>query len=268
MPDGLVGGTASDGDTTIPESVRPSLVKLNEDLKRERDRLLAGFENRRAVVEWAQRLTVRTMGRLPNRWYDDLAEQFLPADGMERTLLAALLSDESRRRPLDTEAARRDRERIAGVIMRQAHHRAFGYLRADAHEYTDVEDTSQNPLKQRYIAMRPALDELDEYQHRTLAALLNGFPDRTAILDWGDDMELATHGQVAESFLTRCYEEESTVRNLLCADTEAADRERALFAATYLLPAYNAGVRDLTGFSGESAAETNRGISSDQIGRG
>ena len=263
--------SSADEESSVPDSVRPSLVKLTEDLDTERNRLLAGFESRRAVLQWAQRLTVRTMGRLPTQWYTDLAEQFrgVTDSDKERVLLSVLLTEQRRTRELHPDAVEGVRERMAGVIMRQAHHRAFRYLRVDANEYTDAEESAHDPAKQRYIAMRPALDELDEKQGATLTQLLDGFRTRESIIRWGDDLDLATHGQVSEEFLTRCYSEDSTVENLLCADHTAAERGRELFAASYLLPAYHAGVRDLTGFSGESADEEGEGgLSRDDVPMG
>jgi len=45
-------------------------------------------------------------------------------------------------------------------------------------------------------------------------------------------------------------------------------RGRELFAATYLLPVYNAGVRDLLGFSTESADEERDAITRGDIPMG
>ena len=135
---------AADG-ADVTDSVRPALIKLTEDLRDERDRLLAGFASRRAVLEWAQRLTVRTMGRLPQQWYVDLADQFTGVyrDARQRTFLAALLSDTARDRDLDPEAAAEYRERLAGNLLRQAQHDAFRHLRVSANEYTDVDESAQ-----------------------------------------------------------------------------------------------------------------------------
>lgn len=260
---------AADG-ADVTDSVRPALIKLTEDLRDERDRLLAGFASRRAVLEWAQRLTVRTMGRLPQQWYVDLADQFtgVSQDARQRTFLAALLSDAARDRDLDPDAAAEYREQLAGNLLRQAQHDAFRHLRVSANEYTDVDESAQNPLKQRYIAMRPALNELDRNQTRTIDAVLSGFEDRAAILAWGDDLELATHGQIEGAFIRRCYAEDSTVANLLCADGPTAERGRELFAATYLLPVFNEGVRDLLGFSAESAEEEHQPVTRDELPMG
>jgi hypothetical protein len=60
---------------------------------------------------------------------------------------------------------------------------------------------------------------------------------------------LATHGEIDETFIARCVREPST-RTVLLEDSAREARE--LFAAHYLLPMFNAGVRDLAGRSGEA----------------
>lgn len=232
----------------------PALVKLTDDLDDLRDELLAGFSSRRAVLEWSQRLSVRTLGQLPDRWYDEVGGQFrgVPDSGHERTLLAALLADRYRTRPIPDEDARELRERLYALTIRPAYHRAFRQLRADAGEYFDDDgsESQHTAARQRWIAMRPALDELETYQKRALATLLDGLADRSAIIDWGNDLEQATHGELPGEFVARCYREESTAQ-LLTGDSTSDDRGRELFWATHLAPIANRGVRDLAGRTGE-----------------
>ncbi|WP_276253593.1 hypothetical protein [Halomontanus rarus] len=236
----------------VLESHRPALKKLALDIQGLRKELLTGFGSRREVLEWSQRLTVRTLGEIRTSWYLELARQFrgVPSSGDERALLSALLTPAARSRELDPETADALRERLAAVLLGPSEHRAFRRLRRDATEYVDERgagDTSgHDPLKQRYIAMRPALDELDAYQGRVLAQCVDGLEDQSTILEWGDDLELATHGELDDDFLERCYREPSTV-TMLTSSSDDQKRARELFAATYLVPAYNAGVRDLTG---------------------
>lgn len=241
--------TDRDGDDVL-ESHRPALRKLALDIQDLREELLAGFASRRAVLEWSQRMTVRTLGEVRQSWYYELARQFrgLPSDERERALVSALLIPAVRKREINQEAARALRERLAAVLLGRAEHRALRRLRKDATEYTDDDGdgSGHNPEIQRYIAMRPALNELEAYQQRTLTKCVDGLESRYEILTWGDDLELATHGELEEDFLERCYREPSTAR-LLTSTRPVDKRARELFAATYLIPAFNAGVRDLTG---------------------
>lgn len=236
-------------------SHRPALVKLSDDLEGLRSELLEGFESRREVLEWMQRLSVRTLGELPDRWFHELGSQFrgIPSDGRERTLLSALLRSSKRRREMDDEAAEELRERLYALTIRPAYHRAFRQLRADAGEYLDADgsDSQHAAARQRWIAMRPALDELESYQEDALATLLDGLEDRAAILDWGSKLELATHGELPGEFVARCYREESTAQ-LLTGDEETDARGRELFWADHIAPIANRGVRDLAGRTKES----------------
>lgn len=234
------------------ESYRPSLVKLTTDLEEMETELRTGFTDRPAVLDWLQRLTVRTLGELPQQWFHEIARQFRPLDAVgERTLLAAMLRDDCRERALAPATARELRERVAATAIKPALHRAFRQLRTDAGEYVaDARDSTHDPLVQRHIAMRPALDELEANQQQALSQCLDGFAQRGDILDWGNVVELATHGEITPSFTARCYRERSTAQMLL-GDDRASEHARELFAAVHLLPAFNAGIRDLHGRTGE-----------------
>jgi len=240
--------------TDQQHSNRPALVKLTDDLEDLRDELLAGFPSRRAVLEWMQQLSVRTLGQLPDRWFDELGAQFrgVPESGEERTLLSALLNGSQRTRGMDDETAKELRERLYALTIRPAYHRAFRQLRADAGEYLDggETDSQQTAANQKWIAMRPALDELEEYQKRALGDLLDGLEDKSAILNWGNDLEQATHGELPGEFVARCYREESTAE-ILTGRSTTVSRARELFWADHLAPIANAGVRDLGGRTSE-----------------
>lgn len=246
-----------DVDETHEGSYRPALVKLVEDVRDSERQLLRGFGSRREVLEWTQELAIRTLGEMPQDWFHQMARQFrgVPDSAHERTLVSALLRSQYRTRPLADTKAREFRRQLSARTIRPAAHRAFRELRADAGEYVDDgNDDGHAPGKQQYVAMRPAIDELHQKQHAALTRLLDGFDDREGILEWGHDLELATHGEIDEEFITRCYGERST-RELLTS-REASDRRgRELFAAHYLIPVFNRGVRDLAGRAKEQADE-------------
>ena len=236
-------------------SYRPALVKLVEDVRDSERQLLRGFGSRREVLLWTQELAVRTLGEMPQDWFHQMARQFrgVPASAHERTLVSALLRAEYRTRPLAESKAREFRRQLSARTIRPAAHRAFRELRADAGEYVDDGGTDQHaPGKQQYVAMRPSIDELHRNQKTSLVRLLDGFEDREAILEWGHDLELATHGEIDEEFVTRCYGERST-RELFTSPETADRRGRELFAAHHLVPVFNRGVRDLAGRAKEQA---------------
>ncbi|WP_281196049.1 hypothetical protein [Halorubrum sp. F4] len=245
-----------DGDLEAG-SYRPALVKLVEDVRESERDLLDGFASRRAILLWTQQLAVRTLGEMPQDWFRQMGRQFrgVPESAHERTLVAALLRDQYRTRDLPEPKAREFRRQLSARTIRPAAHRAFRELRNDAGEYVDDGTDDQHaPGKQQYVAMRPAIHELHENQRTTLESLLDGFDDRESILEWGHDLELATHGEIDEEFVTRCYGERSTRTMLTSYDSEDR-RGRELFAAHYLIPVFNKGVRDLAGRAKEQANE-------------
>lgn len=238
----------------IKESTRPALRKLTRDLEDIEKDLLDGFDSREKVVGWLQELIVRTLGEVDDEWYRKLARQFRGDLAEERTLLACLLTDEQRsRETISEDHARQVRERLITTRIHPAHHRAFRKLRKDAGEYIDTEGrlSKHAPELQRYVAMRPALDELEREQRDVLDQLLDGLESRMEILlTWGPKLEEATHGEVSGAFVSRCYREPSTA-SLLTEQSETASRGRQVFAVYHLLPTFNAGVRDLSGRAGE-----------------
>lgn len=245
--------TAFDEETLnaleVTESHRPSLRKLTYDVESMRDWLRGGFEDRRDVLKWCQCLTIRTLGELPQRFYRELARQFRGGfEGSERVLLSALLTEEVRHRDdIDQDAAEVVRADIEAHLIAPAQHRAFRTLRKNAGEYFDAETARKSrhdPRQQEYVAMRPTIDELERDQQRALVRLLDGLEGAPALVDWFDDVNLATHGEIPEAFITKCYRERST-RSLLAGTEPHHERGRELFAATYLIPYYNLGVRDL-----------------------
>lgn len=233
------------------KSRRPSLVKLTDDKGEIRDALLQGFDSREAILFWLQKVCVRTLGEIPDRFVEAFSREFKPrrTDGQMPTLMAALHTPYARNRDdIDDEAARELRRRLATEYIEPASVRAFNRLRERATEYVGESDdeTDYDPQKQRYIAMRPVLDELEQTQQDCLQQLLDGFDDKDELVRWFDVLQLATHGEVDSEFLTRCYKEKST-RKMLLGDEEKHKRAREVFAAEYILPLFNAGVRDLSG---------------------
>jgi len=266
-----------DDESREPETYRPALVKLTDDVEALQSDLYDGFADRRALLEWLQQLSVRTLGEIPQRVFWSFARQFVLDQlvGFEQgTLLAAVIRPAERDRQLPEDAVEELRERFVATQVRPAYHRAYRELRKDATEYVDEtdEDTAHDPGRQRHPAMRPALRELDDWQQRALSELLAGFDEPREILDWGTTVEHATYGELAEleppawaddfdgasglsatgerDFIERCYREASA-RAVLCADGVDAAELREVFAAFWIVPAFNRGVRVLSGRAGE-----------------
>lgn len=236
-----------------PDPYRPALVTLTEGVRERVDELRGGLESERRVLEWLQEITIRTLGRLDLRVYADITRQYR---GHQGVLLAALLHSDARQGnmiQLDGDIAERVREHFVAHYVVPAHRDAFRRLRSDATEYAEDADDgdAHDPKRQRFIAMRPALNELEEWQERALDSLLDGFDERGKLLDWGHDLLLATHGELDQEWITRVYREDSAV-DVLTGDTVADERARRLFAAYHVLPRYRAGVRVLSGRAKET----------------
>ncbi|ELZ23489.1 hypothetical protein C475_14488 [Halosimplex carlsbadense 2-9-1] len=239
-----------------PDPFRPALVTLSEDVRERVDELLDGLDSEGRALEWLQEVTIRTLGTIDQRVYRDFARQFR---GQQGVLLAAMLEPSARRgrmRALDDEVAERTRENLVAHYVTPAHRKAFRRLRRDATDYADAagDGDAHNPKRQRFVAMRPELSELEQWQERALDSLLEGFEDRAELLDWGHDLLLATHGELDEEWVTRVYDEESTA-SVMTGETPEDKRARRLFAAHHLLPYYRAGVRVLSGRASEVADE-------------
>lgn len=240
------------------DSFRPALIKLDSDIRDLEAELMRGFGSRTSLVKWTQQLCVYTLGWVDEDWFIRLAKQFRAGydDGRHRTVISCLLAPHARQRSIKQDQADEVRRQIVTQTIRPAKRIAFRQLRSDAGEYAAEAGTGaeHDPAKQRYIAMRPAINEIDERQRSVLNRLLSpgGFDDREGILSWTRDLELATHGEIPEGFATRCYQERAT-RRALISDGDDYDRAREFFAAAYLIPVFNRGIADLAGRSKETA---------------
>lgn len=263
-----IDGTGIEGDDAL-QSYRPALQRLTLDaaalIEGSGDYtgpyLQGGLGSRENLVKWEQRLAVRTLGEVPMFIYQGIATQLVgPRDRPFIRVLTGAAPDN---------AAEHWRDRVRTRVVHRSFDRAFRKLRSSATEYTEEVDEGDehNPREQRFIAMRPALDELDQWQETALDAVLGqGFEDRTDILDWMPVLENATHGEpimlpngstmpVAE-FVDRWHDRDPFARML----TEAEQRRnREAFAARFLIPTFNAGVREFLASTKEiaDAADTN-----------
>ena len=253
---------------------RPSLVKLSTDVREMRQDLLSGFQSVTEILWWLQRLSVRTLGQLPQSLFHRFGRQVRVNVSGQSPVVRALLVPARREcvedEILTYERTTETRERFAARFVAPAFEEAFRDLRTDSTEYVDDSDRDasgdapdHDPMRQRHTAMRPALDELERYQRRALGSVLGESSDlqeRGDILGWLEALALATHGEAVrvlsdgsvsklEDFGERCYRERETARLLLSGPEHRAARE--LFAARFLLPAFNRGVAVLAGRAGE-----------------
>jgi hypothetical protein len=230
------------------QPVRPALETLQLDQRalvdatdsRLEDRptpswdLRQGFPDRRAVVEWYQRATIRTLGHFA----DAVPPTKLVSD---RPLVDALIGDDA-----DDHAHKRRRQLEEQKLL-PACRDAYDDLRGAAGEYIEVlEDNSERdpldfqPEKQANLAMRPAFSHLDHLQHATLTALWGGFETSDRIRDWMHSLNRAANGQAPADLPKRTMTDRQIRACLLDEPDDAthARRVRERYAIVLLLPAF------------------------------
>lgn len=253
-------------------SWRPALSRLALDVDRvlrggstnhgdEIPGLLPGFNSEADIVRWEQRFVTRSLGMTPQPFLHGVADEL--AKPTERVLVACLLSGRGRTADIDQKVATELRRRVRSRVVMPAFDRAFQRLRTQATEYADAgeEGDLHNPQRQRYIAMRPSVSELDHWQAYALARLVEGeLETKDDVLGWGNVLEQATHGESIElpnhddeRAIPEFVDAIVTTDPLLDAVTGEDERVRVQFGAKFLLPAFNRGVRDLASRSKELA---------------
>lgn len=243
--------TTMSDEQAVMNSTRPSLEKLTIDAGTTREELYNGFENRREIVLWLQKVCITTLGEVRYRFLYKMAKYMRSKpDSADNAVIEKLLVPEERTREFDDYTVQRFKSRLAVEYLEPAKHRALIKLRKDAGQYFSDEDTDHDVEMLRYIAMRPLIDQVHNRQRKVLNDCLDGLDDRAAIMKWADDLDMATNAEIPVPFLVACHEQPSAVW-VLTSESTAAARSREVFAAWHLLPYFNAGIRDLAGVAHE-----------------
>jgi hypothetical protein len=160
-------------DPEAPSNPVPALDTLVADQRELFDELEAGFGTRVDVVLWTHKAHVRTLGQLPDSWSRSLLGN--------RYRVSALLDDgDARDRATkyapDDERARSERRMISDDRLLEACRDAMQLLGEFAQEHPEEESVDG---RQKYLAMRPALDDLVTRQRASLKRVLgrDGNPD-------------------------------------------------------------------------------------------
>lgn len=260
--------TATDDVADATHYRRPAEAQLPRTIRTLRHQLLAGFHSRDAVLQWLQDLTVRTLGEVPTAQFATFATEFRPdSEYAEGVILAAFLDSKARTRDLEEAVAERIRQQWAAEVISPVQADSFRSLRKDAGEYVgkterDREGEAGHDPESQSIAMRPALEELHTFQEVALHRPLDGgLDDRAEILDWGDDLIVATRGEplgngTAPGAFVRDLHNDPCGDLLLCDDRPHWRRCRQWYLCQNVLPAFNRGVRDLTRRTAEEPATT------------
>jgi len=243
----------TDSSTPMLPSTRPALRAVQYDQAAIVNRPLKGFRSPVGIIRWLQRAAVVSLGELPDELFEDLVLR-------DETMRQALLTSESRsawfHEPIPDELADELRRDLVAVHLAPACVSAYSSLEATATEYTerDVYDsdsyspTDLDPENQRFTAMRPGYDEIDRDQRACLRAYWGGFDSRDDLLDWLTSLESPTNSQIPSDFTSEVLHDEVAVE-YLCNRVENQQKAKTYqewFIGAHVLPAFAAGVRDLS----------------------
>jgi len=237
--------------------VRPAMAQLVQDQGDLLIELLEGFGDRRALLEWEQRVVIHTLGQLEDEWYAEIA--------CNAAAISRLLGREWG--PADAPepyTARETRRGLAANSLLPAFHGALKVFRWAAVERTDHLDDEHEgeapepitPERQEYPGMRPELGQLAEQQRRTLESLLDGFDSEDELLVWSQQLQGSTYAEISAHAAAEPYFERPLRQYLV--RTEADERARFVrrsWAAEFLLPAFNRAADALADRAAEVTAE-------------
>jgi hypothetical protein len=222
----------------------PSLDKLTDDQATWlREWVQEGYDSRRELILESHQMQFWTLGRVPHQWYADVCSSNVPIS----ILVTSDRRYNYRDRPVDLDQARKERRLLAAKYVRPALRAAYREMRENAKQYTNEDERMDSLDGQSFFAMRPVLDWLYRQQADRLLRFLNGFDDMDDVDVWLDELNHAHLGELsnvggAEDFDLKVVSGGSPVEDVLMRTERKYERERELWAATYLLPAFNRAV--------------------------
>lgn len=173
------------------ESVRPAVDELGKSQQALFDELEAGFADRRDLVLWLHKASARTLGRIPDEW----PQQVLASRYQTAGLLDACGGTHAPGEAL----ASFERDLIRDDVLLEACSSATRIISQQSTQYADGttggDSTSNREFgEQRWLAMRPALDELVTRQRESLKRVLGRDPSYPSGLQGHDDLSTWVRG--------------------------------------------------------------------------
>lgn len=180
------------------EAVRPAVDELAADQDELFEELERGFDDRRDLVLWLHKASARTLGRIPDEW----PQQLLAS----RYQTAGIMGIEQHRHAPDSGLASFERDLVRDDILLEACTSSMRFISQRSTQYADgsTGGESKNNREfgpQRWLAMRPSLDELVTRQRRALKRVLgrdesrpNGLEGHEDISRWVRSVQRASRG--------------------------------------------------------------------------
>lgn len=231
-----------------------ALDTLHADQEELVEELRAGFADRREIVLWLHKASARTLGHIPDRWAARLLAN--------RYRTAALLDDyQTRRRVLerapDDREADLERQITADHRLLEASRDAMAFLARQADQFDET--AFQGELgPQKYLAMRPTLDDLVTRQRTALKQVLGladdyprGLRTHEDVSRWVRAVVRATRG--ADGGISHRAMWSSWWRPLLLGDPHSAALHGEL--AAEVLTIMNRSIRETAIVSREALAD-------------
>lgn len=233
----------------------PALRNLEVAQQQVAEDLREGFRTKEELFFWLHELTIVSFGYIKTEFLEEAYKHC----GMLKCLMTGedFTISFDHINEMEPWECREFRLRLEEDLNRPFQ-KAYRDLRTNANEYVDPENRPDPASDDVPIALRPSLEQLRERQARTLRDLLDGFENTEEILDWERQLNAASHGELPGRLITGLRTPEKTVEHGLLNDDDlkhAPDKPmefRYLFACTYVLPAFNEGVRTITGAAGET----------------
>ena len=168
-------------------SPRPALDELHGEQKRLSQSLLDGFDTWPEVYGWMHDVMVYSAGRVDRR----LIRSVVLGSG-DKFFREALLLDEPKHRHVRQSAV------VNEVVP--SFRRGLKELRWKATEYGENPPDSD---RSEHIVLRPAYDSLASKQKDVIERGLSPFEDRPALIEWVQDAQRASLGEIPDDFGVR-----------------------------------------------------------------
>jgi len=227
----------------------PALDDLDHRANQLLEELRDGFQTLPELLYWTHDFTTISLGTVP----DSVLIGMESDPTLQKAMLDVLDDDD------DDDRAAFARRLYEKHIFTRYYQSGYKVLKTSANQYVGAEDLSTEDADSP-IGFRPALEEIQERQRRSLESLVDGFESLDALSDWRHDLVAATYGTVDRSLLRGLAREKPLIRMMAhpgMDDSATLTRKgaklgRLRFGFVTLMPEFAKGIREMAGTSVEA----------------